>query len=95
MRSQTQSRKKEKITWGDVFPKYRISMLDNGRVKRARVEGAKKLLLCLEKEVKILLGEEVLHVHGDGLVCVNYAGGAVEISGDIRDVAFEKKEKSH
>ena len=94
MRSEAEE-KKERVTWGDVFPRYRISMLDNGKVKRARVEGAKKLLLCIDREVKILLAEEVLTVHGDALVCINYAGGAVEVSGNIKEVVFEHKEKRH
>ena len=70
--------KKEKVTWGDVFPKYRISMINNGRTKRVRIEGAKKLLLCIDREVKISLGEETFHAHGKDLSCVSYASGAVE-----------------
>ena len=91
MRSEARQ-KREKIVWGDVFPKFRVSMLDNGTVKRVRVEGAKKLLLCLEKEVKILLAEEVLHIYGDALSCMNYAGNAVEVSGRVRELTFEAKE---
>ena len=83
-------RKKDKVTWGDVFPKYRISMLDNGRIKRVRIEGAKKLLLCIDKEVKISLGEETLHMHGEGLACFNYSSGAVEVSGEMREILFER-----
>ena len=84
-------RKKERFDLGDVFPKYRIHMLDSGRTKRMRIEGAKKLLLCLEKEVKVSLGTEVLLVEGEGLSCMNYASGAVEISGDMRAVFFKAK----
>lgn len=91
MRSKT-NQKRDRVVWGDVFPKYRISMLDNGKVKRVRIEGAKKLLLCLEKEVKILLGEEILHVYGEALSCTNYAGDAVEVSGKVGDLVFEAKE---
>ena len=91
MRSKT-NQKRDRVVWGDVFPKYRISMLDNGKVKRVRVEGAKKLLLCLEKEVKILLGEEILHVYGEALSCINYAGDAVEVSGKVGNLVFEAKE---
>ena len=87
------TQKRERTTVGDVFPKYRISMLDNGRIKRARVEGAKKLLLCLEKEVKISLGAETLRVEGEELSCVNYAAGAVEISGKMRSISFEAKKE--
>ena len=83
--------KKDRLALGDVFPKYRIYMLGNGRTKRARVEGAKKLLLCLEKEVKISLGAEMLRVEGEGLSCMNYASGAVEISGEMRSLFFEAK----
>lgn len=86
------AKKRERAVVGDIFPKYRISMLDNGRVKRTRIEGAKKLLLCLEKEVKISLGEETLHIYGDALSCTNYTGGAVEISGKMRELSFERKE---
>ncbi len=83
-----------KITWGDAFPKYRISILYNGRVKKVRIEGAKKLFLCLEKEVKISLGEELFRATGHGLVCTSYASGALEVSGDIEQILFEKtKEK--
>ncbi len=92
MKPKTESTR-EKIVWGDVFPKYRISMLDNGKHKRARIEGAKKLLLCIEKEVKILLGDEVLHIFGESLSCINYQGAAVEVSGLIREIVFEKKEQ--
>ena len=84
-------RKREHTVVGDVFPKYRISMLDNGRMKRVRVEGAKKLLLCLEREVKISLGTEMLRVEGEDLSCMNYASGAVEISGKMRALFFESK----
>ena len=91
MRSEKRE-KKERVSFGDIFPKYRISMLDSGRTKKVRVEGSKKLLLCLEKEVKISLGEETLHIYGDELSCVNYTGGAVEISGKIRDLSFESRE---
>lgn len=84
-------RKKERLALGDVFPNYRIYMLDNGRIKRVRVEGAKKLLLCLEKEVKISLGTEMLRVEGEGLSCSNYASGAVEISGRMRGIFFETR----
>ena len=93
MRSQRES-KRERVTWGDVFPKYRISMLDNGSIKRVRVEGAKKLLLCVEKEVKILLPQEVLHINGSTLTCVKYGGDAVEVSGNIHEITFEEKERT-
>lgn len=83
--------KREKLTWGDIFPKYRISMLDNGRIKRIRIEGAKKLLLCLDGEVKILLREEVLHIFGRELACVSYESGAVEVSGIAERITFEKR----
>ncbi len=83
--------KKEKVTWGDVFPKYRISMINNGRTKRVRIEGAKKLLLCIDREVKISLGEETFHAHGKDLSCVSYASGAVEVSGEINEILFEGK----
>ena len=66
-------------------------MLDNGRIKRVRVEGAKKLLLCLDREVKVALGTEVLRVEGEELSCLNYASGAVEISGKMRAVLFEAR----
>ena len=91
MRSEEREQRKERTTVGDVFPKYRISMLDNGRIKRIRIEGAKKLLLCLENEVKISLGKEVLHVYGKGLACMNYNSGAVEISGEMTTLSFLKK----
>lgn len=83
--------KKERVTWGDVFPKSRISMLDNGRIKKMRVEGARKLLLCIDKEVKILLSEEILHIEGGGLVCNGYASGAIEVSGEIVRIFFETR----
>ena len=86
-----QKRMREKKTFGDVFPKHRIYMLDNGRSKRVRVEGAKKLLLCLDKEVKVSLGTEVLRVEGTDLSCINYASGAVEISGNIGAVFFDAR----
>ena len=91
MRSEEREQRKERITVGDIFPKYRISMLDNGRIKRIRIEGAKKLLLCLENEVKISLGKEVLHIHGYGLSCGSYAGGAVEVLGGMSYLSFEEK----
>jgi len=69
-------------------------MLDNGRTKRARIEGSKKLLLCLEKEVKISLGDETLLVYGEGLACVSYSDGAVEVSGKIRELAFAETRKA-
>ena len=83
--------KKEKITWGDVFPKSRISIIDNGRMKKIRIEGAKKLLLCIEKEVKILLADEVLRAEGEGLSCTSYASGAIEIAGEITCLFFDSK----
>ena len=83
-------RKKEKNAWGDLFPKYRISMLYNGRIKKVRIEGAKRLFLCLEKEVKISLGEEILYAKGRELICTSYASGALEIAGDIEQILFEK-----
>ena len=88
---QEKTEKRSRVTWGDVFPQYKISMIDNGRMKRIRVEGAKKLLLCIEKEVKILFGEEVLRLVGGELSCVNYAGGAIEITGRVHDMSFEKR----
>lgn len=90
MKTETAS-KKEKVTWGDVFPKSRITMLDNGKFKKVRVEGAKKLLLCLPSEVKILLSEEVLSVSGDGLACTSYASGAIEVGGCVVRMGFDKK----
>ena len=83
--------KKEKVTWGDVFPKSRITMLDNGKVKKVRVEGAKKLLLCLPAEVKILLSEETLGVSGDTLSCTSYASGAIEVCGRIERICFDQR----
>lgn len=83
--------KKERLTWGDIFPKYRISMLDNGRIKRIRIEGAKKLLLCLDGEVKLLLTEEVLHIFGRELSCASYESGAVEVLGRVEHVSFERR----
>lgn len=82
--------KKERVTWGDVFPKYRISMLDNGKIKRVRVEGAKKLLLCIEREVKIHMGTEIFKISGQELSCINYTGGAIEISGKVDAMFFEE-----
>ena len=83
--------KKERVTWGDVFPKSRISIIDNGRIKKVRIEGAKKLLLCVTKEVKVLLSEEVLRAEGEELVCTSYASGAIEIAGVIYRLFFESK----
>ena len=85
--------KRERITWGDVFPKYRISMLDNGRIKKIRIEGAKKLLLCIETEVKILLSEELLRIDGSALACVSYESGALEVSGSVARILFERRAK--
>lgn len=83
--------KRSHATWGDVFPQYKISMIDNGKIKRIRAEGAKKLLLCIEKEVKILLEEEILLVSGEELSCVNYASGAIEVSGRVQGLSFVKR----
>ncbi len=83
--------KREKVTWGDVFPKSRITMLDNGKEKKMRVEGAKKLLLCLPAEVKILLAEEILGVSGDSLACTSYASGAIEVCGRIERISFDQR----
>lgn len=88
-----EKRGKRRVVWGDVFPKSRLLLADNGESKRARVEGAKKLLLCLEKEIKILLSSEVLHFIGEGLSCTAYASGALEVVGEIREIHFEKKSK--
>lgn len=84
-------KKRERVTWGDVFPKFRISMLDNGRIKRIRVEGAKKLLLCIETEVKLRLAEEHMCVIGHELSCISYESGAVEISGRVERIFFERR----
>jgi len=83
--------KKERVTWGDVFPKSRISMIDNGRMKKIRIEGAKKLLLCITKQVVILLTDEILHVEGEGLACTSYASGAIEVTGDVMRLCFESR----
>ena len=88
-----EERQQRKVVWGDVFPKSRLLLADNGEVKRVRVEGANKLLLCLEKEIKILLSAEVLHFTGDGLSCTAYASGALEVAGEIREIHFERKSK--
>ncbi|MBQ9736190.1 MAG: YabP/YqfC family sporulation protein [Clostridia bacterium] len=64
-------------------------MADNGDGKRVRVEGAKKLLLCLEKEIKILLCDEILHFVGEGLSCTAYASGALEVAGTLFEIRFE------
>ena len=90
MKSDTRPRK-DGFRLGDIFPKYRIYMLDNGKNQRVRIEGAKKLLLCLEKEVKISLGRELLRVEGEALACINYASGAIEISGNMHALFFERK----
>ena len=90
MKSDTK-RKNGHFVLGDFFPKYRISMLDNGKEKRIHVEGAKKLLLCLEKEVKIFMGMETVRVEGESLACVNYANGMIEISGKVRTIFFETR----
>ena len=88
------TKKRDRVTWGDVFPKFRISMLDNGRIKRIRVEGAKKLLLCIESEVKLRLAEEVMCVKGRDLSCISYESGAVEVSGCVDHVLFERRAES-
>ena len=93
MKQEAGGKGKRKIL-GDIFPKFRISMIDNGRIKRARIEGTKKLLLCLEKEVKISLGEETLILHGEGLACVSYSDGAVEVSGKIGELSFLETRKN-
>lgn len=80
--------KKERVTWGDVFPKSRMTIIDNGKIKRIRIEGARKLLLCLPSEVKILLSEEVLLVSGETLVCTSYASGAIEVDGCVERISF-------
>jgi hypothetical protein len=86
--------KKERVTWGDVFPKSRISIIDNGRIKKVRIEGAKKLLLCITKEVKILLTDEILYAEGEDLACTSYASGAIEVAGEITHLRFENKSKA-
>ena len=83
--------KRERVTWGDVFPKSRISIIENKKKKKVRIEGAKKLLLCVTKEVKVLLSEEVLRAEGEALVCTSYASGAIEIAGVIYRLFFENK----
>lgn len=88
-----EKRRHRQVVWGDVFPKSRLLLADNGESKRMRVEGAKKLLLCLEKEIKILLNAEVLHITGVGLSCTAYASGALEVAGEIREIHFERKNK--
>lgn len=93
MKTETQ-RKKPRTTWGDLFPKSRIGILDNGEIKKIRIEGARKLLLCLEKEVKIALKTEIFHCSGNYLACVSYASGAVEVTGEIWELRFEKRKNS-
>ena len=90
MKTDTQ-RARPRATWGDVFPKSRIGILDNGEIKKIRIEGARKLLLCIEKEVKIALKTEVFHCFGNHLACVSYASGAVEVTGEIREIRFENR----
>lgn len=94
MKAEKKAEKKERVTWGDVFPKSRISIIDNGRIKRVRIEGAKKLLLCLAKEVKVLLTDEILHAEGEELACTGFASGAIEITGAVRHLYFEEKGKA-
>ena len=67
----------------------KIMIISNGRTFSAWVEGAERILLCLSHNVRILLKKEVLSLSGKGLLCMTYAGGAVEISGKIEEIRFE------
>ncbi len=67
----------------------KVMITGRGRNLCVWAEGAKKMLLCLPSAVRILLDGEVLSLSGHELVCVTYAGGAVEVTGLIDEIRFE------
>ena len=68
----------------------KISIIKKGRSLSLWVEGGKKLLLCLESCVRILLERDVLCLTGNDLSCLSYATGAIEISGCVESILFER-----
>ncbi len=67
----------------------KVMITGRGRSLCIWAEGVKKLLLCLPSAVRILLDGEVLSLSGHELVCVTYAGGAVEVTGLVDEIRFE------
>ena len=52
------------------------------------IQGCKKVLLCREDEVRLLLRGIVLVICGKVLRCETYYAGAVSIKGSIKSVSF-------
>lgn len=69
----------------------KILMISEGRNKRARIEGVKKLLLCIESEVKMSRRGELVVFEGRELCCTTYASGAVEVYGEISALRFSPR----
>ena len=71
------------------FHAVKISAVRHKDMTVLRIEGARKLLLCLAHEVKIVLDEEILTVKGAALACTTYASGAIELEGHVEHMSFE------
>ena len=67
----------------------RIMIISQGRSLSVWVEGAQRLLLCLGHSVRILLKNEILCLYGNGLLCMTYASGAIEVKGNVEELKFE------
>ena len=72
---------------------YRIEVDGRGEGVRILVSGARRILSCTEGEVMLLSGKSRLAFEGEGLTCLTYDGGVVEIRGTLSGFSA-RREKS-
>ena len=89
-------RKKEKKAQApspiSVLSPHRMELSFEKKGKRVLVEGVKRITVCHEDRVELLTAEERMVFEGRALHTVAYTGGAMEIVGDIREIAFSSGE---
>ena len=72
---------------------YRIEVDGRGEGIRILVSGARRILSCAEGEVALLSGRNRLTFAGEGLTCLTYDGGVVEIKGTLSGFSVRREKR--
>ena len=81
-------RKKKTVPSVSLLSTHRVELSFEKGKRRALVEGVKRISDCTKERVALFVSRDKMIFTGKELCTVAYAGGALEITGEIEAVSF-------
>ena len=74
-----------------ALPPRRMEITLEKENKRVLIEGVKRVVVCTDERVELVSALEKMVFTGKALSAAAYAGGALEIRGEIQEISFPRE----